>query len=111
LIVSRLPYRVRGLTLDAAPRAAQGTRVTLALKLRSDAGRPVDHVLGVNVYKPDGTWCYWYGGTVTARGGAAAFDFTLALDDTPGMWRIEARDAVTGITASRTLRVVRAKAG
>jgi hypothetical protein len=106
LIVSRLPYRVRGVRVDVPASVSAGDRVTVGLSLRAD-GDPVDHAMNVEVHAPDGCWCYWYSGVVVARSGRGDHTFTLALDDVPGRWLIRVRDTVTGAVAERPLRVKR----
>lgn len=109
LIVSRLPYRVTDLEVAGDLNVAQGVQVSLELKLQlAEPAQPVEHVLQVEVYQPDGKWCYWYSGTVVTRNGLATFALALALDDIPGNWSIKVRDAVTGTTKTCTLRVKRA---
>ncbi len=107
LIVSRLPYRVRGLEVTSPGRVAAGGPVQIAARLKV-AGEPADHVLRVDVHQPDGQWCHWYSGTVTARDGAAAHSIRLAFNDPPGVWRITVRDTVTGTTVHKQFRVTRA---
>ena len=64
---------------------------------------PVDHVVRLDVYAPDDTWCHWYSGNCVAVKGRAAFTIPFALSDAPGRWRLAVRDVVTGIAAEKTV--------
>jgi len=104
LIVARLPYRVRGLDIQRPDRATPGTPVEIGVALK--ASDPTeDHVIRVDVYKPDGTWCYWYSSQFVAKAGTGTFTIPLALNDEKGRWRVEVRDAVTGLSKKVTLNV------
>lgn len=108
LIISRLPYLVRGVALDAPRSAAAGERVDMRMRLMAQ-GELADHVLRVDVYDPEGRWCYWYSDTVVARQGCGAHSFSLALNDLVGRWRLTIRDTVTGATVEQALQVHRLK--
>ncbi|MDD4891240.1 MAG: hypothetical protein PHU85_15070, partial [Phycisphaerae bacterium] len=117
LILARLPYRVAGLDVTLPKAAKLGEKVGVQVELhfepraeargRVDAALLPDHIIHVDVYQPDGVWCYWHSENVTARGGEAAFSFIPALNDPTGAWTISVRDSVTGITTQKTLRVTK----
>jgi hypothetical protein len=104
LIVSRLPYHVKGIAIEAPARLARGETAAMRLSLKAN-GRMVDHALRVDVYKPDGQWCYAYSSVVQAPEGRGEHAFTPALDDPKGVWRVTVRDTVTGTAAERLLRI------
>jgi hypothetical protein len=104
LILSRLPYMVHGLALDLPRSAARGQKVDLKLQLQAQ-GLLADHVARVDVYDPEGRWCYWYSDTLLLRQGGGAYSFNLALNDPVGRWRVAVRDTVTGTTVDQTLQV------
>ncbi len=106
LILSRLPYRVRGVTLRLPARVSAGERVELDMALKTD-GAPADHVLRVDVHAPDGQWLHWYSATPETCAGKARHAFRLAFNDTPGTWRVNVRDTVTGLATEKSLRVTK----
>ncbi|MCG3179915.1 MAG: hypothetical protein BIFFINMI_02265 [Phycisphaerae bacterium] len=108
LIVSRLPYRVRGIDLTLPGKPTPGGRTAdVVVRIKAD-GELADHVVRVDVYQPDGTWCYWYSDSVVAAGGEARLAIPLAFNDPAGRWKVTVRDTVTGATRSGTLRVGKA---
>lgn len=104
LFISRLPYRVKGLDVTCPKETRRGEAVEVAVALKAD-GPAVDHVVRLDVYQPDGTWCYWLSTDTVARAGRGTFTVTLALNDPEGPWRLELKDCVTGMTAKRRLNV------
>ena len=77
----------------------------LRLRLTDEAGAPVDlSVAHVEVVNPAGLVVRYYSGNVTVRDGAAAYRIPFADNDLRGLWRVRARDVVSGLTAEVTLR-------
>jgi hypothetical protein len=76
----------------------------LELTLRDERGLPVRRsVVAVRVVAPDGRLARHYSGNVEIRDGRGRFEIPFALNDAPGEWRVEARDAVSGLTAERSI--------
>ena len=110
LIVTRLPYRVTGLTVTLPGTVAAGEHFQIAAAVRtSGAATPVEHVFRIDVYSPTGQWCHWYSQVLPGPAGQVAVTVPLALNDAPGSWRVDVRDIVTGTTASKPFRVRAAK--
>jgi hypothetical protein len=77
----------------------------LELRLTDDAGLPVDlSVAHVDVWDPAGRLSRHYSANVTVRAGHAAYRIPFALNDTRGIWRVQARDVISGLTAEVTLK-------
>ena len=104
LIIARLPYRVRGIDVERPARAQRGGTIGVTVSLRTD-GKPADHVVHLDVFQPDGTWCYWLSGQAVTQGRKCSFDVPLAINDPTGRWRLEVRDVVTGLTRDTSLTV------
>ena len=79
-----------------------GGEAKFVLTLKTAGGkRPQGrHVLSVKVIGPDGRVLKHYCRSVEAPSGRGVFGFKLALNDAPGEWRVEARDAATGVKGS-----------
>ncbi len=100
-----LPYRVEGLRVTAPVQATAGQALTCQIALQAK-GRPGDHVVRMQVFGPDGKERPWYARNLMTQAANAQGRLTLALDDTPGTWKIVARDVATGVSGSGTVRVV-----
>jgi hypothetical protein len=89
LFVER-PSKIAKLTIDK----------NLDLRLMDAAGAPVDlSVIRIEVVDPAGRVARQYSGNVTLKDGRAAYHIPFALSDAIGMWRVRARDVVSGLTA------------
>lgn len=108
LILSRLAGRVGKLDVQLPASVSAGSTATVKFAIGGD-GPAMDHVVRVDVYRPDGTWAYWYSGTPTAAGGAGQWDIHLCLCSRPGRWKVVCRDTVTGKEVTKSLRVTAAK--
>ena len=76
----------------------------LSLWLTDENGRPVDRsVARVEVLDPAGRPVRHYSRNVTIRNGRAAFQIPWALNDPEGLWRLRARDVISGLTSERTV--------
>jgi hypothetical protein len=89
LFVER-PSKIAKLTIDK----------NLDLRLMDEAGAPVDlSVIRIEVDDPAGRIARQYSGNVTLKDGRAAYQIPFALSDANGLWRVRARDVVSGLTA------------
>ena len=105
LIVARLNYKVNSIRVHCDARHAAGEQLAGTVTLSTTA-IPADHVIRLDVYDPDGTWCHWYSKNLVAKAGVAAFDISFALNDPRGRWKLAVRDVVTGLTAEKNCRLV-----
>ncbi|MHB9025496.1 MAG: beta-galactosidase [Armatimonadota bacterium] len=104
-IISLLPYRVTGLTIDSPRQAAAGQMVKFNCRLLTSAGPVYDHCFRVEVAAPDGTPVIPYSGNQWARGGHLILEVPFALNDPAGVWRITVTDIVSGVAETRTLKL------
>jgi hypothetical protein len=96
-LFARLDYRVTGLTLTAAAaKRAEPVLVDIAIAATGPLGR---HVVNVQVIRPDGKVDYFSTRNSTVTAGAGQLQFVPALNDPPGIWRIRARDVISGARA------------
>lgn len=103
LLYAILPYEVRGVQVTA-PAAKLGQTVPVTLQMRTSAAAG-DHYLRVTVTGPDGQERPGFATTVTAKAGRTTVPLRFALNDPTGKWRVQARDAETGLTGVATLEV------
>jgi hypothetical protein len=100
-----LPYRVTTIEIAASP-AKLGADARVKLKIATSAKKAGRHVLRLRFFagKKEREE---YRQTVIAENGAATIAQPLALNDTPGAWKISAQDVATGVTSEATIRVTK----
>ena len=101
----RLPYKANELTLESPRLVRVGEAVEFAVRLSADRGDPGVHVVRARVFGPDGRPRRLYSRNLLCRSGRATASFQLAWNDPAGVWRIAARDVVSGLEAERELTV------
>lgn len=92
-----LPYRVTAVS-GWTPRAVRaGEALAYAFRVQG-AASPVEHVLRLRVFGPEGRERPYYARNLrTGRGGRVEGTLHLAVDDPPGIWKLVARDVATGV--------------
>lgn len=115
LVLSRLPYRVLGLSVqaDRAGNTACHPGETLVVDIRvlADAGRPGQHVFRVDVTDGAGNEAGAHGGNFDAPEGRFRLPIPLALNAAEGGWTLRVRDAASGVTAVHRFEVARVASG
>lgn len=101
-----LPEKVTRVRVEAPRGARAGESVSVKLGVTAGSGK-ADRVLHVEVVGPDGVTCAPYARTLLADGGEAEVRIPFALNDSPGKWRVTARDVATGVAATDTIRLLR----
>ena len=99
-----LPYRVEGLQLDVRSPAHVGGPLHLSCTVRAQ-GTVGEHIVRVELRRPDGKLAEAYGVNLVARAGKAEADVPLAFSDPPGRWTLVARDVATGVTVEKPFEV------
>jgi hypothetical protein len=88
------PTRIARLQMDAG----------FALRLTDSAGAPVDRsVVRVEVFDPQNRLVRYYSSNVDIVNGQGRAEIPFALSD-KGVWRVRARDIISGLTAERQVR-------
>jgi hypothetical protein len=101
-------YKVKGLALAAAPPEGKpGGCVRVACTVETDGLSPDLHAVRLEVCGPDGNDLPAYRMVLSASEGKAVATLPMALDQTPGKYRVRAVDAVSGIRAEAEFRVVK----
>ena len=102
VMLALLPYKVTGLALTAPDRVSKGEIVKIKAAVQSDA-TPAHHVLLLTVRRPDGAESLEYRQIESVGDGRMEFTLPFALNDLPGKWRIQVRDAASGMTAEKNI--------
>jgi hypothetical protein len=101
-MLALVPYRIGELSLAGTNQARPGAVVTLGVKLAGAAG---PHVVCLDVFGPDGRRRVYFRRELLLKQGQGEALFPLALNDLPGIWRIRAREAISGQTAWHEVKV------
>ncbi len=98
-----LPAAAGAVKVTARGEAKRGAR--FGYSVTAGAGKDVNAVVIVRVYRPDGALAREYSENIEAKGGSGASGFHLALNDPAGTWKVVATDAVSGNTATLAFQV------
>jgi len=109
-VYAALPYRVKDVSIGGPHEVRQGDLLRLEIAVNANDGKPGTHVVHVSVLGPaDDTVRrrerIHYARNLRAEDGRARTTIPLAHNDTPGEWTIVAKDAATGVTGRKTVRV------
>ena len=79
-------------------------RQDLTLSLRDESGAAVDRsVAAIQVFAPNGELVRHYSGNIDILDGRGEFHIPFALSDSNGLWRVRARDVISGLVAEQTI--------
>ena len=104
-LIAAVPYRLTGLKVQVTPTAVQGATIDLRVALETSADKPGDHVVRVQVTRPDGSPCPYWSGNVLAERAQYKAAWSLAREDPAGTWRVHVLDVLSGATADATFAV------
>ena len=101
--LSLLPAPVKGLRIDAPADAAPGEAATLTLTRECASADAA--FAEVQVIRSDGAPVWLLRHIVSFKENRATTRIPFALNDAPGVWRIVAVDAATGVRAEKEIRL------
>lgn len=90
-----LPDPVRGVRVRLVGQPRRGADAQVELHWAGPLG--VETAFRVEVIRPSGELAWEYTGNVVTRNGTATVSFPVALNDSPGRWRVIATDAISGM--------------
>lgn len=99
-----LPYEVTGLQISGKKNVVPGEAAKFQVAIQTK-GKADTHVIHLALRGPDGKERPWYAQNVVARKGSAQAVVPFAYNDPEGEWTLVARDAATGVTNSKTVRL------
>jgi len=92
-----LPYEVNDIDLKVDQQSARpGDKVACHISLNKRSGITADHVVNIEVFDPNMKKHALYSGNCVCGDKGGVYDFTLALNDPAGTWRVKARDVISG---------------
>lgn len=94
-----LPYEVKGVRLEITgkQRVAGGESISLRARMLADAEHLAEHRLQVDVFDPDGVRREGYENLLVLHDGTADLRLPIALNATPGEWRVTVTDAISAL--------------
>ena len=95
-LFSVLDHKVETIQVAASPTVNAGRRVAVKLTVRTDGPAPGRRLLAVEMAPEGGPAPPWTKRRVICENGAGETYFPVALNDTPGKWRVRAKDLLTG---------------
>ncbi|MCK5803842.1 MAG: beta-galactosidase trimerization domain-containing protein, partial [Lentisphaeria bacterium] len=104
-VFALLPYRVKAVALRCPQRIRAGEVLEVTAEVIPERGKAGQHVLHLDVFGPNGRALSHYAKNVDALDGRAVLRVPLALNNSPGNWRIRVRDAATGVSAEATFKL------
>ncbi len=101
-----LSYEVAAVEATVPAAAAAGGTVPVEVAVQVDPGEAKFHVVHLAVYAPGSDRPHrQYSQNVECPGGKGQASIPFALNDTPGTWRLVARDVASGTTVDKTLEL------
>lgn len=107
-LYARLPYAIEGLRLNVAKQASNvagqtsGPVLACTVTIQASNRQPGRHWVELRVIGPEGKLCRPYHRNVMTTAGKASTVIPLALNDTPGNWKVIAREVISGKTSVET---------
>jgi len=104
-LIAALPYEIAGLNISTTKRVKQGGGVGITAQLQTRPGPAGDHVLRMEVTRPDGSPCPYWTKNIVAEHGSYRTTLSVALNEMVGKWRIRLLDVLSGKTAEAAFEV------
>ncbi len=107
ILLAAIPYKVTGIEIDSLNNsAAPGQVVEFSVSLKTNpSGEGNKHVVYIKVTDPDGKVRQEYDSVVSLKNGKGSFHIPFALNDKPGVWKIEATDVATNTKISKSFNM------
>lgn len=104
-VLTRLPYAVEGVSLDAPQKAAGGQVLQISASVRVKGAEAGPHIFAFRVMDPNGKTLPGWAWRVRGDRGSAKTTWFLPFNAAVGQWTVEVRDAATGATHSASFTV------
>lgn len=97
-LYSLMPYKVESVDITAPKETLQGKRLDYEIKISAKTDHFDPHIVNVSFVSPEGKKIPYYTKNVKVENGLYRGSIDLALNETPGEWKIFAKDAASGKT-------------
>lgn len=101
VLLALLPSEAR-IRLKLSRHLRQGDELKAVVNAQ---GSGTEHIIHFELEVPSGERPRRYWGNIFTKGGRALYRLPLALNEQPGVWRLHAMDALTGLSVTRTFRI------
>jgi len=106
LVYSLMPYKVEGIEIKPEQEGVRpGGTLRFEVRMQPAEAREQRHVLWMRVIDPKGEDIYWYRAVIETKDGVGKGRVDLALNDTPGQWKMVLTDTATGVRTEREFLV------
>ncbi|MFP6582699.1 MAG: alpha-amylase family protein [Candidatus Hydrogenedentota bacterium] len=106
-LVSMLPYRVSRLILDGPNVLQAGQRLSFSVEVKTFDALPEEHWILVRLRDPNEESIEYYRTQIACVDGKGRAYIPIALNETPGRYTLEVRDVLTGMTATKSIDILR----
>lgn len=102
-----VPYRIEKPRLDISEDVTEAGNIRLLSRVRvaPAAATKERHVVRLRLFAPDGSEWKDFAENIVAADGVGTHEFILPLNAPRGEWRVEAREAISGLADSASLRL------
>jgi hypothetical protein len=97
--------------VEAPSTLNRGDTVTLVFKIIGEGISDLKSVVRVNVYDPKGANTLYYSNNCELTNGSGTYNFNTALNDQPGLWKIQLTEVISGVVKEVTVSVIAEKNG
>lgn len=92
--------------VEAPSTLNRGETVTLDFKIVGEGATGLKSVVRVNVFNPEGENSLYYSDNCEVINGSGTHHFNTALNDQPGLWKIQLTEVISGVVKEVTIRVI-----
>ncbi|MFO7671943.1 MAG: beta-galactosidase trimerization domain-containing protein, partial [Bacteroidales bacterium] len=92
--------------VEAPSTLNRGETVTLDFKIVGQGASDLKSVVRVNVFNPEGVNTLYYSDNCEVTNGSGTHHFNTALNDQPGLWKIQLTEVISGVVKEVTIRVI-----
>jgi hypothetical protein len=97
---------VDDIEVEAPTALNRGEKVTLVFKIIGEGTSDLKSVVRVNVFDPKGANALYYSDNCEVTNGVGTHTFTTALNDQPGLWKIQLTEVISGMEKEVTVSVI-----
>ncbi|MCC6695651.1 MAG: beta-galactosidase [Candidatus Hydrogenedentes bacterium] len=108
-LFAMLPYEVTGVTLQTLDAVGAGSRVPITIRIETKGGEPSTHLVQIQVAETGRggpSPIPYYDTIITCANGAGEGFVRLALNERLGVYKLSARDLLSGVTVEKTFSVI-----
>ncbi len=98
--------KIDDIEVEAPSSVYRGDSVTLDFKIVGERISDLKSVVRVNVYDPEGANALYYSDNCDLTNGSGTYNFNTALNDQPGLWKIQLTEVISGVEKEVRISVI-----